>query len=53
MEQNKWVNLLSVCAAAGVLGGFMYSGQWETANTLAIMVVSGFLALAGVKRNGR
>ena len=51
--EDRWINLIAVCAAGGVVGGFMFCGQWETANNLAVMVVSGFLALAGVRKNGR
>ena len=47
---EKITNLIAAMAAAGVVGGFMYAGQWESAETLAVMVVSGLLALAGVKR---
>ena len=50
MIPDKMFNLIAAMCAAGVVGGFMYAGQWESAETLAVMVVSGLLALAGVKK---
>lgn len=44
----KLFNLLAVVSAACLVGGFMYAGQWEVAERLSMMVISGFLALAGV-----
>jgi len=47
------VGILACVVAGGIVGGFMYAGQWDTAKILASQVIAALIALAGVKRNGR
>jgi len=44
------IGFAACVAAGGIVGGFMYCEQWDTAGYLAVQVVSGFLVLAGVRK---
>lgn len=47
---DRLVNLLAIVFGGGIVWLFVHVKQFDTAADLALMVVSGLLALAGVNR---